>query len=520
MPTWVRFTCHRFARLLAGAAAVLIALGFVWLVLPSGSQPSLEPASVSSLTEASGAIQMRHPPAGASFPFNLAPPEFEWQPSLEIAGYEGALLAGGQQFSFNVSQPRWQPRMSAWRKVVQVCRGKSFTLNVVGKDVSGRVRGALSVSFRVSDYKCDEVVIYRLVRPPFDTHKAPHTYLREVSSFQVKPFLLGRSRYCFNCHVFSDPNKSVRGMLAIQVRDLVKGGTWFGTYDMRTGQGHKVSVSLDTAMSTFMAWHPDGRKLALAANQAIVTLDPILHVSQDAVQPTADIAIYDLDKKEVYLLPYASSADRVEVYPRFSPDGKLLAFCSGPLSVDESVKLDIYLMDFNQGQGGKPWPLAGGANNGRSNYNPRFSPDGKWISFVQADYGSLIKPSSDIFLHNRLSRRVRRLACNVSGRADSWHSWSSNSRFLLFASKRDDGIYARLYLTEITEDGHAYPAFRLPEDDFLRQASRCLSYNIPEFLQQDPQIDEHRLFNLVKQEQKAQANIRVSDDRRGTAARK
>jgi hypothetical protein len=477
----------------------------------------LEPASLPASAEAASSLQLRHPPAGASFPFNLAPPEFEWQPSLEIVDYEGSLSAGAEQFSFHVSRPGWQPSASVWHKVTQTCRGKPFTLNVVGRDASGQVRAAASASFRVSNYKCDDVIVYRLVRPPFDTSKAPDTYVRQVSSFRVKPFLLGRSRYCFNCHTFSDPNKSPSGMLAIQVRDLIGGGTWFGTYDLRTGQGHKVSVSLDTAMSTFMAWHPDGRKLAFAANQAIATINPVLHVSQDAVQPTSDIAIYDLDTKEVYLLPYACSPDRIEVYPRFSPDGKLLAFCSGLAETDKPGslqprkpgKLDIYVMDFDQGRGGEPRPLAGAANNGRSNFYPRFSPDNKWISFVQADYGSLVKPSSDIFLYDRASKQVRKLECNVAGRA-------STSRFILFASKRDDGIYARLYLTEIAEDGRAYPAFRLPEDDSLRKASRCLCYNIPEFLQADPGIEEGRLFNVVKQRRKPEPNIKVSVERRGT----
>ncbi len=491
---------HRYGRRAVSKyftwAGLLLAAGFQSVASSLASEPAL-----------SEVVEIRHPRPGASFPYNLAPPEFEWQPRLDIENYFGSIVAAGQTFNFEVKGARWQPSEAIWRKIAQGCRGQTLTFTVFGKDANGKTRSSATVSYRISQYKCDDTIVYRLVRPPFNPAKTPHTYLREVGSFKVRPFLLGRKRYCFNCHTFSDPHNSPNSKLAIQVRDQ-EGGMWFGIYDMQTRRGEKVEIELDTAMSTYMAWHPDGKRLALCVNQALRTLTPVVHVSQVAVQPTSDLALYDVDKKEVHLMPHASSPDRLEMYPRFSPDGKLLAFCAGPVVLDQAGKLDIYLMDFNEGKGSPPRPLPGGAHNGRSNFYPRFSPDGKWISFVQAERGSLIKPSSDLSLYNRQTGEVRKLECNVPEAADSWYAWSSNSRFLLFASKRDDGIYARVYLTEIAEDGRAYPPVRLPEDDALRDASRCFSYNIPEFLRESPSHKESDLFNAVKAGGEAAMNIK------------
>ena len=77
--------------------------------------------------------------------------------------------------------------------------------------------------------------------------------------------------------------------------------------------------------------------------------------------------------------------------------------------------------------------------------------------------------------------------------ADSWHSWSSNSHWLVFATKRDDGIHAMLYLTQIDDEGRASPAIRLP----LRRVPQA-SYNIPEFVAEQPKIEERKLFDAIR----------------------
>lgn len=39
-----------------------------------------------------------------------------------------------------------------------------------------------------------------------------------------------------------------------------------------------------------------------------------------------------------------------------------------------------------------------------------------------------------------------------SSDAESYHSWSSNSRWFVFSSRRDDGLYTRLYIAHASPD--------------------------------------------------------------------
>ena len=151
------------------------------------------------------------------------------------------------------------------------------------------------------------------------------------------------------------------------------------------------------------------------------------------------------------------------------------------------MRFNLYRIAYNNGKGGIPTPIKGASFNGRSNYAPRYSPDGKWVVFNQADSASLVEPTSDLWIFStRDGGKPRELECNVDYAMDSWHSWSSNSRWLLFASKRDDGIFARIYLTEIDDNGYASPPVKLPLKD-----DPMMCFNVPEFLNYDREID-HR----------------------------
>ena len=49
--------------------------------------------------------------------------------------------------------------------------------------------------------------------------------------------------------------------------------------------------------------------------------------------------------------------------------------------------------------------------------------------------------------------------------SDSYHSWSSNSQWIAFASKRDDRVYGRPYFAHVSQDGSVSKAFLLPQEN-------------------------------------------------------
>jgi hypothetical protein len=100
-----------------------------------------------------------------------------------------------------------------------------------------------------------------------------------------------------------------------------------------------------------------------------------------------------------------------------------------------------------------------------------------------SDYGCfpIHQASADLYMMDLTTRQYKRLGIN-SDRTESWHSWSSNSRWLVFSSKRLDGLQARPYFSYVDAEGETHKPFLLPQGDpdfydgFLR------TYNLPELI--------------------------------------
>ena len=132
-------------------------------------------------------------------------------------------------------------------------------------------------------------------------------------------------------------------------------------------------------------------------------------------------------------------------------------------------------MPFNDGRGGKAVPIEGASHNGKSNYFAKFSPDGKWIIFCKAENYMLLTPDSELYIIPAAGGEARRLRANTP-RMNSWHSWSSNGRWLVFSSKANTA-YTQLFLTHIDENGESTPPVVLERFTGADRAA-----NIPEFV--------------------------------------
>ena len=110
-----------------------------------------------------------------------------------------------------------------------------------------------------------------------------------------------------------------------------------------------------------------------------------------------------------------------------------------------------------------------------SNSFPKYSPDGKWLVFVQAKNALLMRPDSRLFIIPAKGGKARELIANQDP-MNSWHSWSPNSRWLVFSSKRNTP-YTQLFLTHINEKGMDSPAILIPNSTPINRAA-----NIPEFV--------------------------------------
>jgi len=449
-------------------------------------------------------LKILRPYDGSSFPRNIAAPLIRWEDHVDNA-WMLSLNAPGWDAPLRVVTDRrqWRPHARTWEAVKASGTGDWVEVEVRGcrLEEGRRAGGAVyadRVRFRVSPHPADPLVVFRFVTPLFHGAKAPDVLYQDIGAFERHMFLPGKGIYCTNCHSF--PSRPAAGeqdvTMAIAVRKSFTELRQLGIYNF--GSREAATVAVD---SFFMCWDGAGTKIAVTAGTQVLVREPITLETQEFHVTAGDIVIVDRDTLAAVALPGASEPDYAEAFPAWSPDGETIVFAR-----DQEIKLgrgippkkySLYRVPYNGGQGG---PIASlpGAEDGMSNFAPRFSPDGKWIVFNKAESDSLVEPSADLWIiSTEEGALARKLECNYDYAMDSHHSWSSNSRWLLFATKRDDGIFTRVYLTEIDEGGHASPPVELPSlDDPL------VCYNVPEFLRSRPEIDAEDILRKLSRERR------------------
>jgi dipeptidyl aminopeptidase/acylaminoacyl peptidase len=135
---------------------------------------------------------------------------------------------------------------------------------------------------------------------------------------------------------------------------------------------------------------------------------------------------------------------------------------------------------------------------------PRVSPDGRWLVFTMGKYGvfHIWHRDADLWIMdlNEESAAAHPLAEVNSPDTESYHSWSSNGRWLVFSSRRNDGEYTRPFFAHIDRNGKWSKPFELPsaDPDFHRQFMKC--YNIPEFMRGPVTIRPQQFADVLKGE--------------------
>ena len=230
--------------------------------------------------------------------------------------------------------------------------------------------------------------------------------------------------------------------------------------------------------------------------------------------PTRGIlAWYDRESGVLEPLPGADDPRYVHTNAVWSPDGRSLVFAraaakdpyapgvkTAEFANDPNeiqIQYDLYRIPFQDGKGGRPEPIEGASQNGMSNSFPKVSPDGKWIVWVQARNGQLMRPDSQLYIVPAAGGKARRMQCNTP-LMNSWHSFSPNGRWLVFSSK-SRSPYTQMFLTHIDEDGNDSPAILIEDSTAANRA-----VNIPEFLNiaagglekiDAPVTDYYRIFD-------------------------
>jgi len=333
--------------------------------------------------------------------------------------------------------------------------------------------------------------------------------LRDVSETRSR-VLLQDMHTCANCHSFSADGKTlgmdldgpendkslytlapVRRAMTIRNEDVISWSPFRGEFgsQMRVGFMSQVSPDGRRVVTTIKPPGEKGTQFYYVANFEDYRFLQVFY-------PTRGILVwYDRDSRKLQPLPGASDPRYVQTNAVWSPDGKYLVFAraaakdpnpaGGKMAAyandpaEVPIQYDLYRVPFNGGQGGPPEPIAGASRNGMSNSFPKISPDGRWLVFVQARNGLLMRPDSQLYIVPAAGGQARRMNCNTP-LMNSWHSFSPNGRWLVFSSK-SRSPYTQMFLTHIDAEGRDSPAILIENSTAANRA-----VNIPEFVNTSP----------------------------------
>ena len=386
-----------------------------------------------------------------------------------------------------------------WRGLLEANRGGRLTFGVSVKGQDGRWRSFEPIVNRIAHEEIDRFLVYRVL-PKFNrTYADISLRQRDLQSFDESVLLHSKSfnNGCMNCHAFSGNSPS---LMVMHVRSpgggmlLIRDGT-VTKVDTRTG--------FNPTPAKYISLHPSG-KLAAFSETKLVQFFHAVGEWVDVFDVQSDLGLYLFDTNTVTTTPDICKPDRQETYPSWSPDGRYLYYCSAPdLPADRwrQVRYDLMRIayDVETGTWGKPETVLSADQTGLSITLPRISPDGRFIVFCMSEYGNwpVCQVSADLYLMDLTTGKYGPLDIN-SDQSESWHCWSSNSRWIVFSSRRYDATLAKPYFSYIDETGKAFKPLLLPQKDPTFYESFLKTYNLPELITEPFPLTQRDLLRALR----------------------
>lgn len=404
-------------------------------------------------------------------------------------------------------------RKTKWDKLLKENAGKAITCTLIVRE-NGTWTAYKPFQINVSHDRIDPYISYRLIPPGYQGWQVMGIYQRDLESYKQTPIIENRmaAGNCVNCHTYNqrDPESMVFHARA----------DFGGTFVIKDDAIEKLNTKTDSTISALVYpyWHPEGRYIAFSTN---ATKQSFFNHGPDRIEvfdSASDVVVYDVEKHSLTWSPLTKSAEMFETFPSFSPDGKWLYFCSSkavdnmPYNYDQA-HYGIYRIAFNAADGTFGDSLEciyNAAAEDKSASFPRISPDGRWLAFTRHRCGnfSIWHQDADIWMIDLENGESRPAEAMNSDEVDSYHDWSGDSRWMVFSSRRDDGLYTRLYISHIDENGHESKPFMLPQKnpkDYYKDL--MFSYNIPEFMTGKVGMSMHRISTCMRKDPGTQVTV-------------
>ena len=453
-------------------------------------------------------------------PANIAPLNFMVKDSGAVTAVAQLKGANGQEVLAQADRNMTvRIDTAAWKGLLQENRGKDISVTVYVQNTDGWIQHKPH-TLTVAQEDIDSYLSYRLIEPGYELYRQLGIYQRNLTNFDQQTIYENNrvfsdaDNHCVNCHNYQD--FSTRQML-FHVR-----AQHGGTVIVRNGKAQKVQIKGDSILTAgvYPSWHPTLPLIAFSTNRTGQAFHMYHRETLEVLDEASDLLLYDADKNEVSLV--LNDSVQFETFPCWSPDGQWLYYCTAtdpllgtniPDSVSEAARTTRYdqfhydirrmTFDIESRRFGPSELVVDCAGRERSASFPRLSPDGRYLLYAEGDYGQfhIWHKSSDLYVKDLQTDSIYALSEANSADVDSYHSWSSNGRWIAFSTRRMDGTYTRLFISYFDRQGRAHKAFCLPQRHPSHNVLLLKSYNVPELTRDAVTISERDLRQCIYETQ-------------------
>lgn len=435
-------------------------------------------------------------------PCNIAPINFTIIDTLSV----DALIISNNTDSMicDVNDHNTDIDIDDWHNYISKNKGQNLQFTLCYKNGSEWL-AYKPFNVKISTDSIDKTLVYRLIPPGYENWNQMGIFQRNLENFVEKPIYENRfgKGNCVNCHSFcnGNPNK-----MMLHIRSKLA-----GTYIFTNNKTDKIKADFSKKISnpTYPYWHPSGNFIAFSLN----SINQDFHTSNtnriEVYDNTSDVIVYDIINDAILTTPIIASENSFETFPCFSPDGKWLYYCSAEAHDSvrwntEQMKYNICKIAFDANSltfGNKIDTIFDAKSINKSASFPRISPDGQYLLYTLHNYGnfSIWHKDADLQLIKLSTLENINIDIINSNDTESYHSWCSNSKWIVFSSRRNDGLFTQLFIAHIDDNGNASKPMLLPQInpyDFYQM--QFYSYNIPELVKSDIELSSFDIDKKIR----------------------
>ena len=436
-------------------------------------------------------------------PVNIAPLNFCLPDSFEKI--QVRFMQQGKTFLTCKGRRKIDIPANAWNKLMQLSAGNTVQVFVYAKRAS-RWYAYMPFDIHVATDSIDPYIAYRLIAPGYELWDQMGIYQRNLSNFDESAIIVNRltDRNCLNCHSFHNYNPE-------RMMFHSRGETFAGTFLLADDKQQRINTKTEHAASagTYPIWHPSGDYIAFSSNVTRQTFHALPGRKIEVYDLESDLVVWDVKNGTMLRDARFTTPNEWETFPAWSPDGKWLYFCRAdaknlPME-SRNLKYGLFRVAFDAAAGrfeNRMDTVLNPEKTGKCVSFPRISPDGRYLLYTSSRYATfpIWHTEADLEMLDLNNQTPVDIRIVNSMEAESYHSWSSSGRWIVFSSRRADGLYTRLFFAYFDASGKMYKPFQLPQKNPEEDVRQLNSYNIPEFIKGKVELNPYEISRTLNGE--------------------